>query len=75
MEELLLQHKTIKEIAIFLGVSESKVNRCLNRTTPTPKNNYNIAGYLDSGYEDRLLAQPSRGEWMKSKERRLEASR
>ena len=71
MEELLLQHKTLKEIALFLGVSERTVAVSQRRYNPAPA----IGSYNDSDYEDRLLAQPSRGEWMDSKERRIEASR
>tara|TARA_R110000824_G_scaffold368304_2_gene557605 strand:- start:1358 stop:1603 length:246 start_codon:yes stop_codon:yes gene_type:complete len=34
MEDLLLQHKTLEEIALFLGVSISTVSASLSRNTP-----------------------------------------
>tara|TARA_R110000822_G_scaffold292795_1_gene414790 strand:- start:228 stop:449 length:222 start_codon:yes stop_codon:yes gene_type:complete len=67
MEELLLQHKTLKEIAEFLNLSEMTVANSQTRNRPKPSE----GSYNDLEYEDRLLAQPSDGSWMDSIERHI----
>ena len=61
LEQLVIQRKTLKEIATFLGISEAVVSRSLTRKTPnairnTPKEELT---------EEALLALPSDGEWLK----------
>ena len=53
LEELLLQKKTLKEIAEFIGMSESRVSQLLNRDKPVSK---------ESGYRYGL------GEWQELKD-------
>ena len=66
LEDLVIQRKSLDEIAEFLGLCTSTIAKSLTRgNKPTPS----IGSPNDTGYEDRLEAQPSKGEWMHSQER------
>jgi FixJ family two-component response regulator len=65
LEELIIQSKTLKQIAKFLNCSERTVAFYQAIYKPTPL----IGSPNDIEYENRLLSQESRGEWMHSSER------
>jgi hypothetical protein len=64
-EEFIIQTKTLKQIAKFMNVSERQIASLQKIHKATPR----IGSPNDIDYEDRLIAQESRGEWMNSKER------
>jgi hypothetical protein len=64
-EEFIIQTKTLKQIAKFMNVSQRQIASLQRIHKATPS----IGSPNDVDYEDRMLSQQSRGEWMNSKER------